>query len=200
MSCHQGTQPDTSIEEAAKLKWAGANKATATKTAKNLVICYLRRWGAGFLSSLERNPVDVRHRVGRVLEGGSFNSTRNERMYKKVCVMLGLVISMIIPTTTHAEASQEKQIRKYFASYPVLVSIARCESEFHHYDDNGRPLKNKEGSSATGAMQIIASIHRRAAARLGYDINTLNGNLGYAKHLYKTEGTNPWNPSKRCWG
>ncbi len=118
-------------------------------------------------------------------------------MYK-VCVVLAAAISMAVTTTTQAEASQESAIRKYFAGYPVLINIARCESKFRHYGENGRPLKNPR-SSATGAMQIMASVHRRAAAQLGFDINTLHGNLGYARHLYKTEGTRPWRPSKHCW-
>jgi hypothetical protein len=49
-------------------------------------------------------------------------------------------------------------------------------------------------------MQIIASVHRHEARKLGFDIDTLKGNLRYAFHLYKQEGTRPWRASRSCWG
>lgn len=122
-------------------------------------------------------------------------------MLRQTAHVLSVVAAVmaINVTTTYAKSSTEQAVRKHFASYPVLVSIARCESGFRQFDENGRILKNPN-SSATGVMQIMSSVHRHAASRLNYDINTLAGNLGYAKHLYKTEGTRPWNPSRHCWG
>jgi peptidoglycan hydrolase-like protein with peptidoglycan-binding domain len=34
---------------------------------------------------------------------------------------------------------------------------------------------------------------------MGYDINTLAGNIAYARYLYDTEGTGPWLASASCW-
>ena len=113
-------------------------------------------------------------------------------------MMLTAIIGITVATTTHAQSS-EAAVKRYFAGQPVLISIAKCESGMRQFDENGRVLKNPD-SSATGVMQIMASFHRRQALRLGYDINTLNGNLGYAKKLYQREGTRPWNASRHCWG
>ncbi len=105
---------------------------------------------------------------------------------------------MTAATTTHARSYTEQEVRKTFASHPVLISIAKCESGMRHFDDKGRVLKNP-ASSATGVMQIMSSVHRRPAARLGFDIHKLEGNLAYARHLYRTEGTKPWKASRHCW-
>ena len=48
-------------------------------------------------------------------------------------------------------------------------------------------------------FQFFESIHTPAAANLGYDILTLDGNMAYAKYLYGTEGTTPWDNAKDCW-
>lgn len=117
---------------------------------------------------------------------------------KTICVLSAAASIIAFATTTHARTSVESEVRQQFAGLPVMVSIARCESGFRQFDERGRVLKNPN-SSATGVMQIMSSIHRRHAARLGYDIYTLSGNLGYAKHLFETEGTRPWNASRRCW-
>jgi len=92
----------------------------------------------------------------------------------------------------------EAKVREYYADKPVLVEIAYCESSFRQYDEEGRPLRNP-GSTATGVMQIMASIHEEPARKLGYDIRELDGNLRYAEILYEQHGTQPWNASKGCW-
>lgn len=93
-----------------------------------------------------------------------------------------------------------EKVEEYFADLPVMVEIARCESRFRQYDEDGTVLKNEQGSSATGVLQIMASYHRKAASRLGYDIDTLEGNLAYGRHLYEQNGTRDWNASRYCWG
>ncbi len=92
----------------------------------------------------------------------------------------------------------ESVIREHFKDTPVMIDIARCESEFHQFDKTGSVLKNPT-SSAKGVFQIMESLHKAPAARLGFDILTLEGNVAYAKYLYENEGTRPWNASAKCW-
>lgn len=83
-----------------------------------------------------------------------------------------------------------------------MIEIASCESTFRQLDNEGNAIKNHKGSSATGVMQIMASIHEEDAEKLGMDINTLEGNVRYARHLYTKFGTKPWEAdksSKNCW-
>lgn len=99
-----------------------------------------------------------------------------------------------------AVVTTEDAVRTYFADIPILQEVARCESRFRQYDSTGRPLRNMHGSSATGVMQIMSSVHRDTALHLGYDIDTLEGNMGYARYLYERNGTRDWNASRHCWG
>ena len=94
----------------------------------------------------------------------------------------------------------EDFVRLTYEDKPVLIEIAECESTFRHWDPyTGEPLSNPN-SSATGAMQLMASYHREPASNLGWDIDTLEGNLAYAEYLYDTEGVTPWDASRYCWG
>lgn len=92
----------------------------------------------------------------------------------------------------------EVAVREHFKDVPVMIEIARCESTFRQFDKEGKPLKNP-GSTATGVMQLMASYHREPARNLGYDIDTLEGNIGYALVLYEQSGTVPWLASAKCW-
>jgi len=94
----------------------------------------------------------------------------------------------------------QEYVQEYFANEPVMVAIAGCESQFRQYDANGNVLHNTAGSSAVGLFQIMDSVHSEAAADLGIDIYTTQGNMAYAQYLYQTRGTAPWSASKACWG
>ncbi len=93
----------------------------------------------------------------------------------------------------------EEYIRQYFKDIPIMIQIAKCESTFRQLDNQGNVIKNKN-SSATGVLQIMASIHTPDAEELGLDIKTLEGNAAFARDLYERQGTKPWNASKACWG
>jgi len=93
----------------------------------------------------------------------------------------------------------EEAVVDHFPDAKVMVAVAECESTFRHWDADGEVLKNEQGSSATGVFQIMASYHAEPASNLGWDIYTLEGNIAYADHLYRTQGLKPWAASKHCW-
>lgn len=95
--------------------------------------------------------------------------------------------------------SIEEYVQEYFKDAPVMIEIARCESRFRQFDKDGTVLKNPT-STAMGIMQIMASLHEKPADKLGLDIYTIEGNLGYAKYLFDEQGTKPWLASSSCWG
>jgi len=93
----------------------------------------------------------------------------------------------------------EEYVRDYFADLPVMIAIAKCESQFRQTDKSGKLLKNTN-SSAIGVFQIMSSIHdANAEKNLGIDITTIEGNAAYARYLFEKSGTKPWNASKACW-
>lgn len=89
-------------------------------------------------------------------------------------------------------AEIEAKVRTYFADIPVMIDIARCESEFRQFTDSGNVFYGGAGQGMVGIFQFYESIHQAGALALGFDLRTVEGNLGYARHLYNTQGTEPW--------
>lgn len=91
-----------------------------------------------------------------------------------------------------------------------LIPIIKCESRFRHFEKDGTPLKNRAGSSAIGVAQILSSAHpdpkiiyrynKRFNMEMSiedFDVNTFEGNIGYALVLYKVRGTRDWECAKK---
>lgn len=97
-------------------------------------------------------------------------------------------------------AAVEATVREYFAATPVMIEIARCESKFRQFGADGEALHGGMGSKMIGIFQIYGDIHASYAHGRGMDIDTVEGNMAYAKHLYDREGTQPWLSSYACWG
>lgn len=93
----------------------------------------------------------------------------------------------------------EEYVRDYFADIPKLAEVAKCESEFRHFNSKGDVLRGKVNRSDVGVMQINEYYHGDTAATLDLDLYTLDGNLEYARSLYEREGMDPWNASRSCW-
>lgn len=93
----------------------------------------------------------------------------------------------------------ESYVRSYFSDTPILAEVAKCESTFRQFGKDGKPIRGKVNKGDIGVMQINEYYHRDEAEGLGLDIDTLHGNVAYAKHLYETEGLKPWKASSKCW-
>lgn len=95
----------------------------------------------------------------------------------------------------------EAKVRKYFADIPVMIKIAECESTFRQFNSDGSlvvsesvdPDTGKRDSSASGVFQILYKSHFKDWAESDTtNITTLEGNLRYARQMYKESGTAPW--------
>ncbi len=104
-----------------------------------------------------------------------------------------------VSSTVVTQVESEKRVRELFKDTPVMIEIARCESNFRQFTDAGNVLRGGDNGGMVGVFQFFENIHAAPAKTLGFDITTLEGNLGYAKHIYRTESTTPWNPAKDCW-
>ncbi len=91
----------------------------------------------------------------------------------------------------------ENKVRVDFASDPIMISIAKCESGFRQFNTDGTVLSGGSGGMI-GIFQI-SSLHITKAVSLGFDITTVEGNIGYARYLYMTQSTDPWISSISCW-
>ena len=95
--------------------------------------------------------------------------------------------------------TMEELVRNYYSDMPILVEVARCESQFRHFGKNGNIIRGIVNAKDVGVMQINEEYHREKAETLGLDIYSLDGNLEYARYLYEKEGAKPWRSSAKCW-
>jgi hypothetical protein len=85
----------------------------------------------------------------------------------------------------------EGAVKFYFSDIPIMIDIAKCETNFRQYNDDGSAYYDAS-HTYVGVFQIAEDIHSAKAASMGFDIKTIDGNLQYARYLYNTSGTNPW--------
>ena len=97
------------------------------------------------------------------------------------------------------QQTMEELVRNYYSDMPILVEVARCESQFRHFGKNGEVIRGIANAKDVGVMQINERYHGDKSETLGMDIYSLDGNLEYAKYLYEKEGTKPWRSSAKCW-
>jgi hypothetical protein len=107
-----------------------------------------------------------------------------------------------VPTqapATERPVSVEKRVKEYYKDIPLLIKIAGCESQFRQFAENGEVIRGEVNNKDVGVMQINETYHAKQAEVLGLDLNTTEGNMAYAKILYKTDGLTPWLSSSKCW-
>jgi hypothetical protein len=90
-------------------------------------------------------------------------------------------------------------VKKEFQDIPILIKIAKCESQNRQFDKNGEVLRGVQNPLDRGLFQINEYYHLEASKRLGMDIYTLKGNMDYARYLYEQSGTSSWEASEYCW-
>ena len=117
--------------------------------------------------------------------------------------MLPIAIAFFIFSTTNVDVEILKNIeaiQRYFPDSVELqnrmIATAKCESGIMQ-KENGKVIENKV-TKDYGILQVNAHYHKEDAKKLGHDINTLIGNLGYSRFLYDTRGFTPWSASKKC--
>ncbi len=89
---------------------------------------------------------------------------------------------------------------------PELVKICTCESgqgtgkpqQFNIH--TGEILRGVINPDDTGMCQINKHYHLEDSQRMGWDIETEEGNILYSNWLYSKQGTKPWEWSRPCWG
>ncbi len=114
----------------------------------------------------------------------------------------GQIVNTVVieETATSASLDTERIVRSYFRDIPVMIQIARCESTFRHTLEDGSVLKGVVDPADTGVMQINKRYHEKTAATMKLNLDDIYHNMAYARHLYETQGTRPWNASAPCWG
>ncbi|HVY72935.1 MAG TPA: hypothetical protein VG984_02725 [Candidatus Paceibacterota bacterium] len=122
---------------------------------------------------------------------------------------ISLAISSVLggpqaaPATTPVVVAEVQSVRssveEYFADLPIMVAISECESHYRQFNNDGSVFRGKQNTKDVGVMQINEYYHEDTAEKLGFDLYTLDGNMAYARYLYKREGVAPWASSQACW-
>lgn len=93
---------------------------------------------------------------------------------------------------------EEAAIARFFPEVQEqAMSIALCESGVRQFDWYGDVILNHEGSGAAGIFQIMP-FHRVMARKMNIDIDTVSGNVQFARSLYDWYGWSPWLASNNC--
>jgi hypothetical protein len=111
--------------------------------------------------------------------------------------IVALLSALAVPSVTSSQAlggqallastpqTLEEYVKEYFKEDPIMIEVARCESQFRHLNKDGTILRGVVNPSDVGVMQINLYYHESDAEKLG---------------LYDKKGTAPWSASKPCWG
>ncbi len=112
----------------------------------------------------------------------------------------------IVEEETYSEISEQVKVKtteeiiaERLIDAPILKKIAFCESQNRQFNESGGVLRGHINSQDVGFMQINEKYHLGTANKLGLNIYTLEGNIDYAKYLYRTQGVKPWVHSSHCW-
>jgi hypothetical protein len=101
---------------------------------------------------------------------------------------------------TELNKTTEDLVREEFSDIPIMVDIAKCESQFTQFNKDGSVHRGRINPADVGTFQVNESYHLKESKKLGLDIYSVEGNLKYARHLYENEGVDPWSASSPCWG
>lgn len=86
----------------------------------------------------------------------------------------------------------EEKILKAFPDVPIMVEVARCESQLD-------PLADRGNLNVDVGLFQINKVHNEKLAELGLDRRNIDDNITYARLLFDKAGLQPWYMSKDCW-
>src|SRR3990167_11030116 len=123
--------------------------------------------------------------------------TQKKKLVSYLAILSGILLLWRIlsvwasyPITLPGPAERRLEAKETIIP-PILERIAQCESGGSQYNEKGIVLGVKNPLDK-GKWQINEFYHGETARKLGFDLNTLEGNTNMALWLYKKYGTEPW--------
>lgn len=118
-------------------------------------------------------------------------------------IAISLALAASSAAAKEAQATSGESVVTLIAAhfpdkFKTMKAIAKCESGLVHRE-NGKLLRNREGSSARGAFQVLMRVHAPEMKRLGLDPNNDDDYMTYVQYLVDNFGLTPWAESKGCW-
>jgi GNAT superfamily N-acetyltransferase len=81
----------------------------------------------------------------------------------------------------------------------IMMTVMALLYKFRNWMKNENHLYWETFGNRFENNRINEEYHNDKPKELGLDIHTMEGNVAFAKYLYETQGTSPWNASKSCW-
>ena len=75
---------------------------------------------------------------------------------KKYLILLFVLFG---PHITYGQTASETTVRDYFSDIPVMIEIARCESNFRQFTENGDVVRGGSGGGMVGMFQFFEACH-----------------------------------------
>jgi hypothetical protein len=107
---------------------------------------------------------------------------------------------IVSTSTIKTKENITSKVKVYFADAPIMQKIAYCESRNRQFGKDGSIFRGVVNPRDVGVFQVNEKYHLSDSKKMGIDIYTVEGNLEYARHLYESQGTQPWSSSRPCWG
>ena len=73
-----------------------------------------------------------------------------------------------------------------------MVEVARLESNFVHYKENGEVLKGWITPADIGLMQVNCTAWCGKAKEMGLNLHNIIDNVHMARYIYDTQGITAW--------
>ena len=86
----------------------------------------------------------------------------------------------------------ERKILEAFPDAPIMVEVARCESQLD-------PLADRGSLNVDVGLFQINQVHLTTLNKLGLDRRNIDDNITYARILYDATGLDAWYMSRDCW-
>lgn len=112
------------------------------------------------------------------------------------------------PKTVNPEPVEpvvKKEVSNKPKLYATLVPVCSCESTGRPYNKpqqfhaDGSVIHGRINPLDIGMCQINEKFWLTTAIKLGFDIDTEEGNIRMANYIYELHGLQPWSASKSCW-
>lgn len=105
-----------------------------------------------------------------------------------------------VPTSKDPEHIAELIVEYFPKNYRDMQVVANCESTgLVHRNPDGTLIANPT-STARGVFQLLMRIHGPEMKRMGLDPNNDDDYMKYVRHLYNSQGLEPWDETRSCWG
>lgn len=112
---------------------------------------------------------------------------------------VGALTARVFQEPQSLEAQIIAAAKDYDLDPSLALKIAACESSLRQFNKHGKPLRGIKNPADVGVFQINESYHKADSQKLGFDLESTDGNIDYAMTIMARDGVRHWHWSRKCW-